>query len=466
MAYRDLQAFLARLEEEGELRRIGVEVDPILELAAVTDRVCKVPGGGEALLFERVKGSPFPVATNLFGSSRRLCLALEVSDLDALSRRMEEALVSLPPRRKSPRSGWPEFAGFAPRIVTSGLCQEVVDEHPDLALYPFLKNWPGDGAPASEGRFITLPLVVSRDPETGAANCGMYRVELYDGTSAGIHWRSASGGATHSRAHCRRGERMPVAVAIGADPTIIHAATMPLPETVDEMAFAGFLRGAPVELVRCVTNDLLVPAHAELVLEGFIEPGDERQGGDFGNHTGYYSPGGRVPVLRVSAVTRRRACICPATVVGPPPMEDCWLARATERLLLPLLRRELPEIVDINLPFEGIFHGCAVVAMAKRGPAHPRRVMERLWSGGWLRDARLLVMVDQDVDVRDLARVAWKVINNVTWSRDLVLPSLAADGGKLGIDGTRKRSRRGGEDVVMSGDITRMVDTRWREYGF
>lgn len=477
MAYRDLHGFLDRLDEMGELHRVRAEVDPVLEIAEITDRMSKSPAGGRALLFERVKGSAFPVATNLFGSYRRICAALQIGDLTELTRRLDGALrrttASSAGEKLAALSQLPEFARFAPVQVAQGGCQEVVEPHPDLAAFPILKNWSGDGAPARDGRFVTLPLVFTRDPVTGRTNCGMYRVEPFTGDSAGIHWRSTSGGAGHYRQYRERGERMPVAVAVGGDPAVILAASLSLPGDVDEMLFAGFLRGEAVELVRCLTCELMVPANAELVLEGYLEPAELAQGGAFGNHTGFYAVPHDVPVMRVTCVTRRREMFYPATVVGRPPMEDCYLAKAGERLLLPLLRLELPEIAELNLPLEGIFHGCAIVAIDKSRPGQAREVAEAIWASGRLGEARLLVLVDANVNVCDLSLVAWKILNTVEWRRDLVIApaSEGAPLGRLAMDATGKlpgepgAGERPGE-ISRDRDILRLVDERWREYGF
>lgn len=446
MAYKDLRGFLARLEAVGELQRVDAEVDPDLEIAGITDRQSKLPGGGKALLFSRVKGSRFPVATNLFGSLARMALALEVNDLALLTDRMEQLLL---------------HPGLAPtpRLVATAPCQEVVQHAPDLGSYPFLKSWPEDG-----GRFITLPLVFTRDPESGAGNCGMYRVRLFDDRSAGIRWKRGSGGFGHREKYAARGAVMPVAIAVGADPSLTLAAALPLPDSLDELCFAGYLRGEPVEMVRCLSSELLVPAHAELVIEGFIEPGDTRHEGRFGNHTGRYDAGEEVPVLRVSCITRRSIPICQATVVGAPPMEDCYLAKAAERLLLPFSRRQCPEIVDITQPLEGIFHGCAVVAIRKTEPGQGRRVLESLRAGGWLQRGKLLVVVDAGPGALTLAGAFWEALNGARFPRDL-----AIDDGFLGIDATRKLPEEGGgQELELKQDstVSALVQRRWREYGF
>ncbi|KAF0221236.1 MAG: 3-octaprenyl-4-hydroxybenzoate carboxy-lyase [Geobacteraceae bacterium] len=485
MAYRDLHAFLDKLEELGELHRVRVEVDPVLEIAEITDRMCKSPHGGKALLFERVTGSAFPVVTNIFGSYRRICAALEIGELEALARRMEELFRQVPstsPRDKiAALPQWGEFSRFLPKRVTYGVCREIIDHDPDLGAYPVLTNWPGDGRPVHSGRFITLPLVFTRDPETGAFNCGMYRVAVFDGRTVGLHWSAKSGGAGHYEKYRARGERMPLAIAVGGDPAVIYAASVPFPAPIDEMQMAGFLRQSPVEVVQCLNSELWVPANAEMVLEGYLEPGEMRREGAFGNHTGFYGMHEDVPVMHITCITRRREMVYPATVVGPPPMEDCYMAKANERLLLPFIRLELPEVVDINLPLEGIFHGCAVVAIKKEGPGHARKVMDALWGKGWLAASRLLVIVDADVDIHDLPVTSWRVINGVEWRRDLIVGESPFDkafaaqgsrysGGRLGIDATRKMPGEGftgewPEEVSMADSIKQLVDRRWREYG-
>jgi 4-hydroxy-3-polyprenylbenzoate decarboxylase len=469
MAYRDMHEFLNKLDELGELHRVRVEVDPALEIAEITDRVSKSPSGGKALLFESVKGSAFPVVANMFGSFRRTCIALEIGELHELTRRMEELLGEIPAPSSSAKlsaiTSLPGFSRFAPESVDKGVCQEVVDLNPDLALYPILKNFACDGLPDHDGRFITLPLVVTSDPDSGESNYGMYRVEVFGSETAGIHWRSGSGGAEHCRKYREKKKRMPVAVALGGDPAVIYSASVPLPENIDEMQLAGFLRQEPVQLARCRTSGLRVPANSELVLEGYLDPGEEARGGAFGNHTGFYAAQQNVPVMHATCITRRCDMIYPATIVGRPPMEDCYMAKATERLILPMIRLDLPEIVDINLPMEGIFHGCAMVALEKRHPDHPREVIDTLWSKGWLSDARLLVVVDADIDVNDLSLIAWKVLNIVDWRRDLVVSATVRDTvplGRLALDATRKTTEEG---IARERSVTEMVDRKWHEYG-
>jgi 4-hydroxy-3-polyprenylbenzoate decarboxylase len=478
MSFKDLGGFLSRLEEEGELRRVAVEADPVQEIAEITDRVSKSPSGGKALLFENVRGSAFPVVTNMFGSLRRICLALEVDELHELSRRMEGILAMVPAAspldRLSALPALPAFLRYAPQLVENASCQEVVESRPDLDAYPVIKNFAGDGGPDHAGRFITLPLVFSCDPDTGIANCGMYRVELLGSKRVGIHWRDESGGAGHYRKYLARGVRMPVAVALGGDPAAIWAASAPLPENLEEMHLAGFLRREPVSMVRCLTSPLTVPAEAEMVIEGFLEPGETCRGGAFGNHSGFYAMAGDVPVLHVACITRRKGMIYPATVVGRPPMEDCFMAKATERLLLPIIRLQLPEVIEINMPMEGIFHGCAIVAVEKRDAGHPREVMEAFRRKGLLGAARFLVVVDADTNVHDLSLVAWRVLNLVHWQHDVVTDGSDRERiplGRVGLDATRKGDNSTGrgslpEEITRAQSVMELVDRRWREYGF
>ncbi len=481
MVDRDLHDFLERLEQMGELQRVRVEVDPCLEIAEITDRVSK--SGGKALLFEKVKGSAVPAVTNLFGSAKRLAVALGVGDARVLGDRLAGLLSALPHDSVKERlAAFPELpavASLRPEVVVEAPCQDVVQDEPDLLSYPFLKGWPGDGHPRPGGRFITLPLVFTRDPATGRPNCGMYRVALIEARRAGIHWYAGRGGECHYQAYQARRERMPVAVAVGGPPALVFSAMLPLPDALDEMHFAGFLRGAPVEIVRCRTSELLVPAQAELVIEGYMEPGETVLDGAFGNHTGFYALPAEVPVLHVTCITRRRNCICPATVVGRPPMEDCHLARAAWRMLLPLVQLENPEVVDLNFPPEWIFHTSGVISVNRTRHSTGLEILAKLWQNAWLRAARLLVAVDADQDVGDLAGVAWRVINNVDWARDLLLTPAGTGAGalgslwgesRLGIDATRKGVTGSGspwpDEIRMDEDVKRLVDRRWREYGF
>jgi 4-hydroxy-3-polyprenylbenzoate decarboxylase len=480
MAYRDLRAFLRRLEEKGLLKRIKVEVDPILEIAEINDRVVKA--GGPALLFENPKNSRFPVLVNAFGSFERMRLALEVKNLDEIGTRILEFLEpEIPTNFIEKLKALPKLkklSDFIPKIVKSGPCKEVIiKDNPSLDIFPILKTWPEDG-----GRFITLPKVFTKDPDTGIRNCGMYRMHVYDSRTTGMHWHIHKDGARHYRKAESKGKRLEVAVAIGSDPATMYSATAPLPEDIDEMLFAGFLRNSPVELVKCETINLEVPANSEIVLEGYCDPGERRVEGPFGDHTGYYSLQDEYPVFHITCITHRRDAIYPATIVGKPPMEDCFIAKATERIFLPILKKQLPEIVDINLPIEGVFHNLAVVSIDKRYPGHARKVMYALWGMGQMSFTKAIVVVDRWVNVQDLSEVVWRIGNNVDPKRDIVIvegpldvlehaSNLPAYGGKIGIDATKKWRSEGftrewPNEIVMSEEIKRLVTERWREYGF
>ncbi|MBM4295485.1 MAG: menaquinone biosynthesis decarboxylase, partial [Deltaproteobacteria bacterium] len=360
MGYKNLQHFVQVLERAGELKRISEPVSPFLEITEITDRVCKQ--GGPALLFENVPGFEMPVLMNAFGSMRRMCLALEVDDLNAIAPELlsfleAEANTLIKKLKLLPKLA--RLGRMFPKEVSRAPCQEVVHtgSEVDLARLPVLTCWPGDGGP-----FITLPVVITHHPATGRRNVGMYRMQVYDARTTGMHWHAHKGGAQHYRVAEARGEPLPVAVAIGPDPAVTYAATAPLPEDIDEILLAGFLRNEPVEMVPCLTQPLLVPAESQVVLEGYVKPGERRREGPFGDHTGYYSLADDYPVFHVTAATHRRNAIYPATIVGRPPMEDCFMAKATERIFLPLMKKTLPEIVDMNLPVEGVFHNLAFIA--------------------------------------------------------------------------------------------------------
>lgn len=480
MAYKDLREFIKILEENGFLKRVKAEVDPILEIAEINDRVVKE--GGPALLFENPKGSKIPCVVNLFGSYERMQLALEVNSLDDIGRQMLEFLEpEIPTNLIEKLKALPKLkklSDFIPKTVKSGPCKEVIiKDNPSLDILPILKIWPEDG-----GRFITLPMVFTKDPDSGTRNCGMYRMHVYDSKTTGMHWHIHKDGAKHFRNAERLGKRLEVAVAIGSDPAVIYSSTAPLPEGVDEMLFAGFLRKAPVEMVKCETVDLKVPANSEIVIEGYCEPGERRIEGPFGDHTGYYSLKDEFPVFHITCITHRKDAIYPATIVGKPPMEDCYIAKATERIFLPLLKKQLPEVIDMNLPLEGVFHNIAIVSIDKRYPGHARRVMYALWGMGQMSFTKMIVVVDRWVDVQNLSEVVWRIGNNVDPKRDVVIvegpldvlehaSAIPAYGGKMGIDATKKWASEGfnrdwPDDTVMSDEIRKLVDSRWKEYGF
>lgn len=475
MAYRDLQHFIAALEEKGLLKKVKAEVESELEITEITDRVVK--SGGPALLFENVKGSQYPLLINAFGTYERMGMALEGSPdniAEGISRLIDiSQYIGLKDRLKAlPKLAW--LSAIFPKKVRRAVCQEIVEE-PDLNKLPVLKCWPKDG-----GRFITLPLVITKDPETGMQNMGMYRLQVYDGRTTGMHWHMHKDGRAIFDKYRGRA-RMPVSVALGSDPAVIYAATAPLPKFIDEMLFAGFLRGCAVETVKCITNDIYVPANAEFVLEGYIEPDELREEGPFGDHTGYYSLKSLYPVFHLTCVTRRRNPVYPATVVGKPPMEDCFFGKATERIFLPLIKLQCPEIADMNFPIEGVFHNCVITSIKKSYPGQAKKVMHSLWGMGQMMYTKLIVVVDDSVDPHDLSAVAWKVFNNIDAKRDVVIdegPLDALDhaspfefyGHRMGIDATKKwpsegHAREWPDDVEMDERIKELVSSRWADYG-
>jgi 4-hydroxy-3-polyprenylbenzoate decarboxylase len=480
MPYKDLREFIRVLEKKGLLMRIAAEVDPVLEIAEINDRVVKI--GGSALFFENPGNSKFPCVVNLFGSYERMKLALEVNSLDEIGNRMLEFLEpEIPTNFIEKLKALPKLkrlADFLPKYVNSGPCKEVIfKDNVSLNVFPVLKTWPADG-----GKFITLPMVFTKNPGSGIRNCGMYRMQVYDEKTTGMHWHMHKDGAKHYRNAERNGKRLDVAVAIGSDPAVMYSSTAPLPEGVDEMLFAGFLRGSPVELIKCETVDLEVPANSEIVLEGYCEPHERRVEGPFGDHTGYYSLQDEFPVFHITCITHRKDAIYPATIVGKPPMEDCYIAKATERIFLPLIQKQFPEIVDINLPMEGVFHNIAIVSIDKRYPGHARRVMYALWGMGQMSFTKMIVVVDKEVDVQNPGEVVWKIGNNVDPKRDVVIvegpldvlehaSDIPAYGGKMGIDATKKWRSEGflrewPDEIVMSEEIKKLVEKRWKEYGF
>lgn len=481
MAYRDLRDFMRALEERNELKRIPFEVDPVLEITEFADRAVKQ--GGPALFFEKPRGSRVPVLINAFASLRRMELALEVSSLDEIAARISELLALEAPQgllgklKMLPRLA--ELGSYFPKRVSSGPCKEVIRrDNFSLLDYPILQCWPGDA-----GRFITLPLVFSKNPETGKRNCGMYRMQVFDERTTGMHWQTHKQGAEHYRRLAARGgpRRMDVAVALGADPATIFSAVLPLPPDVDEMLFAGFLRREPVEMVPCETCDLEVPAHAEIVLEGYVELGELRREGPFGDHTGFYSLADDYPVFHVTAITQRRDPVYPATIVGPPPMEDYFMGKAIERIFLPLMRLQLPEIRDIAMPAEGVFHNLMLVSIRKSYPGHARKVMHAIWGMGQAMFTKCIVVVDEDVNVQDAREVAWKALNNIDPERDIEFVLGPVDsldhasrlpnfGSKMGVDATRKWPEEGfnrpwPEVIRMSPEVKRRVDELWRLAG-
>lgn len=518
MPYKNLREFVDLLEKKGELVHINTPVCTNLEITEIADRAMKSERGGKALLFENAvitgagghgatapqnnapshregagsMGYKIPVLINAFGSRQRMSWALGVEDLDEIAKKIElilqtPAALSQNPSFLNKLGQLPQliklFESF-PKLVPHSACQEVVlkGNEVDLTKLPVLKCWPGDGGP-----FITLPCVFTRDPKTGERNVGMYRMQIFDRNTTGMHWQRHKTGARHYDDHCGADvptppHTMAVSVALGGDPALTYAATAPLPEGIDEMIFAGWLRGKPVEMVKCVTNDLEVPADAEIILEGYVDPAEPpRREGPFGDHTGYYSLSDNYPVFHVTALTHCKNPIYPTTIVGIPPMEDAWLGKASERIFLPLIRLQLPEVVDINMPIEGVFHNMVIVSIKKRYPGQARKVACALWGLGQMMFAKMIVVVDSDVDVQNYRELLWRVGNNISPARDVFFTEGPIDsldhssplpdyGSKMGIDATRKLPSEGfnrewPEVIAMNEEVKRKVDAMWKELG-
>ncbi len=485
----NLREFIQELDRQGELTRISHPVSVVHEITEVADRCMKSSGGGPALVFETPilasgTSSDIPVAINLFGSMRRISLAFGVRSLDEIALRISELIKLKVPEgwreKLATLSKVAEVAKYPPRIISgSAPCQEIVQQGPDIDLagMPIIKCWPEDG-----GSYITLPQVVTRDPSTGIRNVGMYRVQVLERDRLAMHWQRHKVGAAHWREMAERGKKMPVAIVLGGDPSSIYCASAPLPPNIDEYVFAGFLRRKPVRLVRAVTNDLLVPAEAELVIEGYIDPSEPLvTEGPFGDHTGFYSLADEYPAVHVTAVTMRSQPIYPTTIVGRPPMEDYYLGHATERIFLPLLKLNLPEIVDYHMPAEGIFHNLVFVSIDKQFPGHAQKVMNGLWGLGLMSLAKVLVVVDRDVDVRNPEEAWWVALNHMDPERDIRFTMGPIDvldhasraftyGSKMGIDATKKWPEEGFDRewpgrIEMDSETKERVDRMWKDLG-
>ncbi len=481
MAYRDLREFIRKLEAEDELVRVREEVDPVLEITEITDRVTKA--GGPALLFERPKGSHIPLLINMLGTHRRVNLALEVERLEEVAERIRSFLDMQAPQglldkvKLLPKLA--ELGSFFPKTVRSGPCKEIIrKENFSLSELPILKCWPQDA-----GRFITWPLVITKNPETGRRNVGVYRMQVFDDRTTAMHWQTQKHGAEHfrrARAATPEG-KLEVAVAIGADPVTCLSGILPIPPDLDELMFAGFLRREPVELVRCETVDLEVPAHAEIVLEGYVHLNELRTEGPFGDHTGFYSLEGEYPVFHITCMTHRRDPIYLTTIVGPPPQEDFFMGHAVERIFLPVMKMQYPEIVDISMPAEGIFHNLMIVSIRKSYPGHARKIMNAIWSLGQAMFTKVLVVVDHDVDVHNYREVVWKALCAIDPERDIQFTLGPVDtldhaarlqdfGSKMGIDATRKWPSEGftrpwPEEIKMSPEVKARIDRLWAKLG-
>ncbi len=482
MAYLHFQDFLSHLESAGELKRVSDSVSPNLEITEVADRVMKSPDGGKAILFENPTGFNIPVAINTMGSRKRMSMALGVDDYEEIANDIStlvkpEAPVGIMNKiRMLPRLS--RIASSSPKTVSSGICQEIVEEGDavDLTKIPVLKCWPDDG-----GAFITLPLVFTYDPETGKRNTGMYRIQIFDRNTAGMHWQLHKTGAEHYRKSESQGQKIHAAVALGGDPAIIFSALAPLPPNVDEMMFAGFLRKKPVNMVKCKTIDIQVPADCEMILEGYVDPFERRSEGPFGDHTGFYTSVEPYPVFHVTAITHRKNPVYPCTIVGKPPMEDGWMGKAVERIFLPLVRMMVPELADMNLPVEACFHNLAFVSIRKRYPGHAFKVMNALWGLGQLMFTKMIFVFDEEVDVQNIQECIWRIANNIDPERDMLLSKGPIDvldhasramgfGSKIGFDCTRKLPAEGytrewPNAIEMSPEIVRRIDELWPKLG-
>jgi 4-hydroxy-3-polyprenylbenzoate decarboxylase len=484
MPYDNLIDFINELEHAGELVRISAEVDPILEITEIADRVSKSPDGGPALFFERVKGSTMPVVINLLGSYRRMCRALGVQSFEEVAARIEALIKPEKPegfldKLKLGSKFALEVKNLLPRMVRSGACQQVIKPGRDVDLFelPVLQCWPEDA-----GRFITMGQVFTKNPTTGERNVGMYRLQVKDRTTCFMHWHLHHDGCQNFFEYQRLGQQMPIAVSLGGDPVFPYMATAPLPPNTDECLLGGFLRGQAVDLVKCRTVEQEVPAGAEIVIEGYVDPAEPWETeGPFGDHTGFYSLSDKFPLFHVTAITQRANPIYLTTIVGKPPMEDYWLGKATERIFLPLIKMVLPELVDYNLPRPGAFHNLCFVSIRKRYPMQARKVMNAIWSLGQMMFSKIVVVVDEHVNVHDEEKVWFYVGANVHPGRDVVFNEGPTDildhaapvcgvGHKMGIDATRKFPEEGHprewpNEMLMSQEIRDLVSSRWPSYG-
>ncbi len=509
--YNDLREFIQALERDDELIRITAPVSCDLEIAAITDRVSKsADGANKALLFTNVKDYDMPVLINAFGSSKRICKALQVDSLDDIAQRIRRLVKPKVPESFVDKLAMlpmlMEIGKFPPKLTKgSAPCQEVVitdPSEPMLDKLPIIKCWPEDA-----GEFVTLGVIITKDPQSGHRNLGVYRLQKYDNVTTGMHWHKHHDGARHFEDSRRQmengsqpseppnygsffekelyekpGNRLPVAVALGCEPEVTYAATAPLPPDIDELLFAGFLKQNPVKITKCKTVNLEVPANAEIIIEGYVDQKDLRTEGPFGDHTGFYSLAGLFPTFHITAITHRNNPIYQTTIVGKPPQEDCYLGKATERIFLPMVQLLVPEIVDMNLPWEGVFHNCCIVSIDKRFPGHARKVMSAIWGLGQLMFTKFAIILDKDVDVQNLSEVALNVFGNTDPRRDMMFVDGPLDildhacpiisyGSKVGIDATRKWASEGFDrtwpsPIVMTKEIDDLVQSRWAEYGF
>ena len=478
MAYKDLREFIDELDRTGELKHIHAPVSQDLEITEITDRVSKQVG--PALLFHNVTGHKTPVLINALGSKKRMLKALGLTSYDNFFEKYFELLDKpsnmMDKLKLLPRLN--EITQMMPKTVKSGPCKEVIiKDNPSLNLLPAIKCWPQDG-----GKYITLPLVFTVNPKSGKHNCGFYRLQIFDEKTLGMHWQLHKHGAHHYLKYQGEKKRMEVAIAIGCDPALTFSAVAPLPDDIYEMLFAGLLREKAVEMVQCETVDLEVPAHSEIVLEGYVDPEESRIEGPFGDHTGYYSLEDKYPVLHLTCITHRKDPIYQTTIVGPPPQEDEYIGQAVTALFLPIIQKQFPEIVDMNMPIEGIFHNLVLVSIRKRYAGHARKIMHGIWGFGQAMFSKVIVVVDDDVDVQNIREVAWKALNHIDPERDIEFvmgpidvldhsSRLMGYGSHMGVDATRKWKEEGftrpwPDEIVMNQEIKDLVTKRWKEYGF
>ncbi len=476
MAYKDLREFIDELVRTGELKHIHAPVSQDLEITEITDRVSKQEG--PALLFHNVIGHKTPVLINALGSKKRMLKALGLTSYDSFFEKYFELLDKpsnmMDKLKLLPRLN--EIMQMMPKSVKSGPCREVIiKDNPSLNILPAIKCWPEDG-----GRYITLPLVFTVDPKSGKHNCGVYRLQIFDEKTLGMHWQLHKHGAHHHLKHQGEKKRMEVAIAIGCDPALTFSAVAPLPDDIYEMLFAGLLREKAVEMVQCETVDLEVPAHSEFVLEGYVDPDESRIEGPFGDHTGYYSLEDKYPVLHLTCITHRKDPIYQTTIVGPPPQEDGYIGQAVSALFLPIIQKQFPEIVDMNMPIEGIFHNLVLVSIRKRYAGHARKIMHGIWGLGQAMFSKVIVVVDDDVDVQNVREVTWKALNHIDPERDIEFvmgpidvldhsSRLMGYGSHMGVDATRKWKEEGftrpwPDEIVMSKEVKDLVTKRWKEY--
>ena len=481
MILKNQHQFIKKLESQGELKRISIEVDPKLEITQIADRISKEYG--QALLFENVKGSQYPLLINAFGTYKRMQMALNCKSFDEIAKKIESCFKIKPPENFKEKIKTlftiKEIADIMPKKVKKAPCQEVIHNLDSklLDLLPILTCWPDDGGP-----FITLPIVITKDPENGIQNVGMYRMHKYNASTTGMHWQYNKDGSRHFDKYKNLGKRMEVAVALGGSPAVTYASTAPLPPDINEFMFAGFLNNKAIEIVKAKTVDLFVPAESDFIIEGYVDPEELKIEGPFGDHTGFYSAADLYPVFHVTLITCKKNAVYPTTIVGKPPMEDCYMAKATERIFLPIIKMVVPEIVDLELPMEGVFHNCALVSINKKYPGQGQKVINALWGLGQMSSTKFIAVFDKDINLQDYSTITWKLLNNVDPGRDLLLsqgPLDALDhsacfpnfGGKMGIDATRKTKEEGmgrewPKEIQMSDNIIDLVEKKWKEYGF